>query len=50
MEQTLKEHIKKYKEIQFKNKNKIEAWLKNIKAVSSKKYIELLEDAIKIEN
>lgn len=50
MEQTLKEHIKKYKEMQFKNKNKIEAWLKNIKAVSSKKYIELLEDAIKREN
>lgn len=46
----LEKHIKKYKELQFKNKNKVEPWLKNLKAVSSEKYIELLEEAIKNEN
>lgn len=51
MEKMLKKHMKQYKELQFKNKNKnkVELWLKNIKAVSSIKYIELLEDAMEKE-
>jgi len=50
MKANVETHIKKYKELQFKNKNKIPFWLNNIKAVSSKKYIELLEAAIEEED